>query len=165
MVFERLPECLAEDLLVAEENHLRTNGKHVRQHNNHEFQLLFLAVGFHHGEEIVLAAQHLAGVHAGDLADAEIVIGDMERLVIGEDHRINRAVVRSRGGEDVTAEIVKIKPCDARHALRHEAVFLRAGGGLEHNRIGNDCRGDQPCEAFRRHQSVLLIHRGDDRCG
>lgn len=113
----------------------------------------------------VLALHHALGVDAGDLADAEIVIGDMEILEIREQQRVGGLVVRDGRREDGLAQLVERDIGDARHAVGHAAVDGGGRRGFEHDRVGDDGRRDQTGQLCRRHEAALLIHFGDDRRG
>lgn len=41
-------------------------------------------------------------------------------------------------------------------------IPLGAGGGLEHDRVGDDGGGQKSCQLARGHEAALLIHAGDD---
>ena len=104
MILELDTEGLRDDILVAEIQKVRALQQHVRQHEDHERIAALRHRLLHDGQELVLALHHALGVDAGDLADAEIVIGDMEILEIREQQRVGGLVVRDGRREDGLAQ-------------------------------------------------------------
>ena len=57
--------------------------------------MLLLELRGHDGQQLVLALKHLGGVERRDLTDAEIVVGDVELLEVGEAQLVGRFVARA----------------------------------------------------------------------
>lgn len=114
VILELDTEGLRDDILVAEIQKVRALQQHVRQHEDHERIAALRHRLLHDGQELVLALHHALGVDAGDLADAEIVIGDMEILEIREQQRVGGLVVRDGRREDGLAQLVERDIGDAR---------------------------------------------------
>ena len=125
--------------------------------------MVLLLEAAHHIQELVLALQHLHGVQAGDLAHAQVLLADVELLEVTA-HQFLHGFA-SGGGEQLAAQLLYVDAADAGHALGHGNVPLGAGGGLEHNGVGQDGRRQQPRHIGRGHDAVFLIHTGDDGGG
>ena len=107
----------------------------------------------------------MLGVRAGDLADADVLAGDVELLVVGLEQLLRALAVGHAGGEQLLPQLLQRDLREAGEALGHGDIPLGAGGGLEHDRVGEDGPGHQPRDLGRRHDAVLLVHGGDDGIG
>ena len=88
----------------------------------------------------------------------------MEILVVGEE-QILCAAVFQRSGEDLLAQLIQRDVGDSGHALGSTDVPDGTGGGLEHNRIGDDGGGHHAGHLLAGHQTSVLEHGGDDGIG
>ena len=120
MVLELHAEGLRDDVLVAEVQQVRALEQHVGQHEDHERVAALFHRLAHDGQELVLALHHAVGVDAGDLADTEIVVGDVEILEIREQQHIGRLVVGDGCGKPQPK--TKRSLC-RRSALRHSGFL------------------------------------------
>ena len=88
----------------------------------------------------------------------------MEFLVVGEEHFLGGLIVDG-GGEDLLAQLVQGNIGDPCHPLRGADIPDGAGGGLEHNGVGNNGRSHHTRHLLRRHQAPILEHGGNDGIG
>ena len=163
MVFELGVEGLTEDGLVAEEQQVGALGQDVGEHQDHHGILPLGHQLLHHLKEFALPGHELFGVHAGDLADGQIVLGDVEILEVGENQLVGGLGEVAALGEDKLSQLVQIESGDSGHALGHPVIPLGAGGGLEDDGVGDDGGGQQAGQLAGGHQALLLVHPGDDR--
>ena len=125
-----------------------------------------LRLGFGHKvQELVLPPELTVGVHAGDLADAKVVAGDMELLEVAEQQLLHGLVLRGGGGEDLLPQLVQGDAGDVGHPLRHPPVPGGAGGGFEHDGVGDDGGGHEPRQLGGGHEAPLLVHPRHDGGG
>ena len=117
--------------------------------------MLLLELRGHDGQQLVLALEHRSGIERRDLTDAEIVVGDVEFLEVGKAQILGRLVARARGGKEQVAQLLE-------RDVGHGGVALRARGGFEHDRVGQDRARHQTRHVRRRHDAVLLIHVGNN---
>ena len=88
----------------------------------------------------------------------------MEVLVVGKQQVFAAAVFQGRG-KDLSAQILQGDIGDSRHTLRGAHVTGGAGGGLEHNRVGDDSCCHHAGHLFAGHQTSVLEHGSDDGIG
>ena len=94
------------------------------------------------------------------------MIGNVEFLEVGLEEGIRRLVCTYRSGEDLFSQFFQIDAGDTGKAFRHPFVPGSSRRGLEHDGVADDSGSHQPGKLRARHQSVLLVHGGDDRgCG
>ena len=92
-------ESLLHRLLVTDAENLGALQQHIGEHENDHIVVLLCLGLLHQLEEFGLLLQQTVAVGAGDLADAEVVAGQMELLEIGEQQLVCRLWLRG-GGED-----------------------------------------------------------------
>ena len=115
-------------------------------------------------QKLLFPVQQLPGVGAGDLADGQILPGDVELLVIAAEELLG-ALVRPAEGEEGAAQLLQVHLGDPGQALGHGDVPLGAGGRLEHDRVRQNGPGHEPGDLGTGHHAVFLIHGGEDGVG
>lgn len=156
---------LADGVLIPHIEQLRAVQQHVGDHQQHRVHLLLLTDGLHGLQKLVPALEQAVGVHAGDLADRQIVSRDMKLLIICVQHGLHRLVVPTGSGEDGLPQLIQRDVGDAGHAVSQIDVPLGTGGRLEHHGVRDDGRRHQTRHLGGGHQSLLLIHPGHDSGG
>ncbi|MPM58776.1 hypothetical protein SDC9_105609 [bioreactor metagenome] len=157
-VFRLGVECLLDGLLVPREKEAAALLQDVGQHQNGQIIMLLRAhpvQGFH---KLRLPGKELPGVGAGDLGHAKVVPRDVELLEVRHQKLLRRVGFTAGNGENHVAQLIQGNPGKAGHAVCHVDVPLGAGGGFEHNRVGQNGRGHQPRHLLRGHQAPVLIH-------
>ena len=165
VVLGLLAEGLAYRLVVAHIKDVRALLQHVGNHEYHHVEVLLVPQLLHQTEEFVPAAEQMVRVDAGDLADAYVLLGYVELLVVGVEELLGALAVRAAGGIELLAYLVERDAGYTREALRHGYVPLGAGGGLEHDRVGEYGPGHQPGYPGRGDHAALLVHAGEDGVG
>ena len=157
-------ECLLDDLVLAGEQQVGAFLQHVGDHQDNNGEALLVQAALHEVDELLLALHDAGGVDDSDLTNSQVVAGDVELLVVGVQQLLG-SLVAGGGGEDGLAQLVNGLVGDSCHTLCHDLVTLGAGGGLEHDGIGQDGGSHQACHAGGGQQPTLLEHTGDDGIG
>ena len=88
----------------------------------------------------------------------------MEFLVVRKEHFLHAFVIH-RPGEKHFAKFIQRYVGNPGHPLRRADIPLGAGGGFEHQGIGqNGCR-HHPRQSCRGHEPPILEHAGNDGIG
>jgi len=117
--------------------------------------------------EAVLDRVEDGEVHDFQLADADLLAGHVEVLVVAEDQLFHAGALD--GGLDL--EHLHAQGHDVRHAgdlgqgLDSLLVGVGAGHGLEHNRVGQDGAEHGASDALGNLDVVERVHGLDDRAG
>ena len=90
--------------------------------------------------------------------------GDEELLVVGVEHLLH-GLPGHGGGEQLLAQLIQRHIGDSGHPLGGGDVPGGAGGGLEHDGVGDNGGSHQTRQIGGRHQSALPEHIGDDGVG
>ena len=153
-----------DGLVVANIQDLRAFQQHVCQHQHHQIQFFLLGVAAHELQELLLPLQHTKAVHAGDLGHRQRVACDEELLVIGKQQIFGGSALHG-SGEHLPSQLLQRNIGDPRHALGGADVPFGAGGGLEHDGIGQNRRRHHAGHIGRGHQTPVLEHGRDDGIG
>ena len=156
-------EGVADGLVAAHIQQLRALQQHVGEHQDHHIVVVLLLEAAHHRQELLLALQHLHGVQAGDLAHAQVLLADVKLLEVAA-HQLLHGFA-SGGGEQLAAQLLYVDAADAGHALGHGDIPLGAGGGLEHDGVGQNGRRHHAGHALGGHEPPVLVHSGQDGIG
>ena len=158
-------EGLLDDVVAAHVEQVRALQQHVGDHQDDQIVGVFLLLLLHDGHKLVLAFQQTLGIHAGDLADADVLTGDVELLVVGLEQFLGALAVGAAGGKQFLAQFVQGDVGDAAEPLGHGDVPLGAGGGLEHDGVRQDGAGHKARHLGGGYHAVFLVHGGDDGVG
>ena len=90
MILEVHAEGLRHDILGSNIQEVRALDQNIRQHQDHEAVAALVHSLAHKLQKFLAALEQAAGIDAGDLADAEIVIRDVEILEIRKQQRVRR---------------------------------------------------------------------------
>ena len=158
-------ERLADRVLIAYIQEIGAFLQYVGDHQQYGVQAIIMTDPAHTVKKLLRPLRETLGVHAGDLTDRQIVACDVELLIVGSDDHLGALIVADRGGEYSFSQILQRDVGNAGHAVGNVNVPLRAGGRLEHDRVGDD-GGSHKARHFRRgHQSLFLIHIRHDGGG
>ena len=91
--------------------------------------------------------------------------GDVELLIVGAQHSLDGLVIAAGGRENGLAQLLQREVGDTGHAVGHGDIPLGAGGGLEHNGIGDNGGSKHTGHLGSRHEALLLIHGSHDGGG
>ena len=117
--------------------------QHVGDHQDDDVVFIGHAQLLHYFKEFPAAGHQVFGVVAGDLADGNVLLGNVELLVVCAQQFLRGLSVRT-GGKQPLAQLLQRDVGNAGEAFGHGDVFLRAGGGFEHDRVGQNGRRHQP---------------------
>ena len=76
-------EGLLDGIVVAHVDELGAFQQNVRQHEDDHGQVFLPGLLSHQVQELLLPLQHTGAVHTGDLADGEVVAGNVEFFIVG----------------------------------------------------------------------------------
>ena len=90
-------------LVLTHIEQVRTVKENIGDHKENKVEILFLLALVHNGKELILALKKMLGVDAGDLADADVVVGDVENLIVRVEQVTGILVVNAVYAEQLLA--------------------------------------------------------------
>ena len=98
-------------------------------------QVVLRLIVAHGLQKLLPALEHILGIQTGDLAHAQILLGNVELLEVAVQQLLGGFAVKA-AIEEKLAQLVEGDVGNAGHALGHGHIPLGAGGGFEHDSIG-----------------------------
>ena len=74
---------LRDHIVAAHIEQMGAFQKHIGHHEDNNVVFLLLLKFFHHFDKLIPPGDEVAGVHAGYLADADVLLGNVELLIVG----------------------------------------------------------------------------------